>query len=464
MSEPAPTPASEKSSQGGLPRRGWLLVVPIAAGLLILLIAALLVVFLGLRNVLTKEEAHPGMSVEVTKLPTTISTSPLAPPSCETIVGSGDVQVAVPLPISMTVGSETFPVVAMVLEGGEWSYPPDRSRAAVWVCGTVVNYVVGMEPTAENQALLAGLDPGDELQLRLSSGVTLLFRFAERREVPANQGSVFGQVRPRLTLILESAEDTWQVATADYVAETEPVERPSGTLVQPGQPVRVGDAQVTVTRGHVERSGPDLATGMMYYLVEFSVENSGITPLDSTAFDMRLQDGAGNVYLFSPAASAAGEHGSLSEEIRPGTTVQGTAGYLVPETMAGPSLIWTFSPWPGSESQASVSIPYQGETEPGLVGRSEVTITDAFLDDGDDVLVIEGEVRNTGGQPLTVELSDLSLTSSAGISDLRMAAPPLPWTIEAGQSQVIELQYTKPQASAALLTLLGYSFEIQGLQ
>jgi len=44
-----------------------------------------------------------------------------------------------------------------------------------------------------------------------------------------------------------------------------------------------------------------------------------------------------------------------------------------------------------------------------------------------------------------------------------MAAPPLPWTIQPGQTQVIELQYSKPDASTALLALLGYSFEVRGL-
>ncbi|MEE8390752.1 MAG: hypothetical protein V3S14_08165, partial [Anaerolineae bacterium] len=66
--------------------------------------------------------------------------------------------------------------------------------------------------------------------------------------------------------------------------------------------------------------------------------------------------------------------------------------------------------------------------------------------------------------PITVELSDISLTSSAGMSALSVAAPPLPWTIQPGQTQVIELKYEKPDASTVLLTLLGYSFEIRGVQ
>ena len=76
---------------------------------------------------------------------------------------------------------------------------------------------------------------------------------------------------------------------------------------------------------------------------------------------------------------------------------------------------------------------------------------------------IEGEVLNLGTGPLTVEISDVSLTSSAGIGNLRTAAPPWPWTVQPNQTQVIELQYERPDASTVLLTLLGYSFEIQGL-
>lgn len=465
MSEATPTPATGKSPQASPPRRRWLLIVLIVGGILLLLTAVVLILFLGLRGVFFKDEANPGMPLEVIKLTPTVSTSPLSPPSCETIISSGDVQVAVSLPISLTVGSEQFPVVAVIIPTSP--FPPlqggAEEGAAAWVCGTVVNYVVGLEPTPENEALLVSLRPGDEIKLRLSNGVEISFRFAERREVTANEAGVFGQFRPRLTLILGREDTTWQVAMADYVAETEPIQPPSGTLAQPGQGVRVGDAQVTVLRGHAERGGSDILPGTMYYLVEFTVENVGTAVLDASVFTLQLQDGAGNQYLLSPAASVVGEYGPLNGKIDPGTTVQGTAGYLVPEALAGPTLIWTFSPWPGSELRASVSIPHQAGAEPASAGQAEVTITDAFLNDAGDRLIIEGEVRNTGAAPLTVATGDISLTSITGMSDLIMAAPPLPWTVEPGQMQVIELQYARPDASTALLSLLGYSFEIQGL-
>ncbi len=429
-----------------------------------MLVAVGLVLYLGIRRAWVKEEPNPGMPVEVVKLTPTVIASPVPPPaSCETIISSGDVEMAVPLPVSLTVGSEAFPVSPVAPVEGGWTYPSGYSGSATWVCGTVVNYVVGLEPTPGNETLLGDLEPGQEIRVHLSNGVALLFRFVERREAVANEARVFEQTHPRLTLILETGDGTWQVATADYVAETEPVESPSGSQAQVGEPVRVGDAQVTVLKGYAERSGEDLLPGTMRYLVEFSVENAGAVPLDTGLFTMRLVDGGGNEYLLSPAASAAGEGGPLDGEVEPSVTVAGTAGYLVPETLVGPALTWTFNPQPGSELQVRVNIPYESGAQPTAEGQAIVTIGDAFLNSAGDVLIIEGEVENVGTGPVTVELDDISLTSSAGMGELRMAAPQLPWTIEPGQTQVIELQYKRPDASTVLLMLLGYSFEVRGL-
>jgi hypothetical protein len=202
----------------------------------------------------------------------------------------------------------------------------------------------------------------------------------------------------------------------------------------------------------------------MYFLVEFSVENVGSLAIDADVFDMQLRDSVENGYLLSPEGPS-GERTMPTGRIEPGTSVQGTARYLVPETLAGPLLVWVFSPKPGSELRAKINIPYEPvEGEPILEARAEVAITDAFLSSDGDTLIIEGEIRNVGSHSLTADIDNISLTSLAGIGELRMGAPELPWTIEAGQTQIVELQYVKPDAPAALLSLLGYSFEIQGLQ
>jgi hypothetical protein len=460
-----------QSSQSSSSQRRLLMLLPIIAGMALLLIAVLLIVAFSLRSCLFRpEEGEPGTSLVVAKITATPGatsppTSPPPAPSCETIISSGDVQIAASPPISLTLGEEAFPVEAVLSEEEGWGYPAGGSGSAVWLCGTVVNYVVVLEPTAENEALLTGLAPGEEIRLQLSNGVMLFFSFDRQQEMKADDmGVVFAQFEPRMTLLLEQKANTWLVVSAEYVTRVEPVYPSSpDTLAQPNVPVRVGDAQVTALEGYALRSVPDLPAGTMYYLVEFSVENMGTLPLNADFFTMQLQDGLGNKYLLSPAASAFGDSGLLKGEITPGEVAEGSAGYLVPDALSGPTLVWTFSPSPGSEVWASVGIPYAGEAAPAEPARADVTITDALLGSGGSTLIIEGEIRNVGGSPLTVEARDITLSSSAGIGRRIMAAPPLPWTIEPGQTRVIELQFEKPAASSVLLTLLGYSFEISGL-
>jgi hypothetical protein len=328
----------------------------------------------------------------------------------------------------------------------------------------VVNYVIGLEPTPANQALITELTPGDEIRLQLTSGAVMRFRFTGRGEVAAGDGGPTAQSQPQLTLILAEG-DVWQIATADYVAEAESMEPPpSEASAQPGQPVQTGAVRVTVNRGHVQRT-EGLPAGTMYYLVEYSVENTGETPLGTDRFSMKLKDSIGNIYLLSPSASEAGEFGPISGEIAPGASAQGSAGYLVPDPLPTGTLTWSFSPRAGSEARADVRIPYDGEPEaqPSVI-QAEVTVNDAFFSNDGRTLILEGQVRNTGRESLTIEEGDVSLSSSAGLAELTMTAPPLPWTIAPGEAQVIELQYRKPDASTVLLELLGYSFEIGGLQ
>jgi hypothetical protein len=361
------------------------------------------------------------------------------------------------------VKDAAFPVEPIIPQDQAWNYPQDRSGIAVWVCGTVVNYIIGLEPTVDNETLVTNLTPGDEIKLQLTSGAVLPFRFAGREEVTAGDEDALAQQQPRLTLVLTES-GTWQIATADYVAEAESMEPPpSEGSAQLGQPVQLGDARVTVTRGHEQRSD-DLTPGTMYYLVEYSVENVGETPLATDRFSMKLKDSMGNTYLLSPPGSAAGESGPLSGEISPGASAQGTAGYLVPDPLQAGTLLWVFSPHAGSEAQASVSISYEGEAggEPS-VAQVDVTLDDAFFGNDGNTLILEGVVHNTGTAPLIIEAADISLSSSAGLGELITEAPPLPWTIEPGARQVIELQYQRPDASTVLLELLGYSFEIDGL-
>lgn len=455
--------APENRSQPSFPSRRQLLILSIISGAVLLFVAVAILVYLGLRgpDQPSVETPTPTESVR----PTTTRPAALGPtPSCRAILSTGDIEISMALPTSLTVAGATYPVEAFVPQEAAWVYPSHRSGQALWVCGSVVNYVIGLEPNAAHEELLGSLEAGADMRLQLTNGAVLLFRFAERRETTAGADAVLDQQEAKLTIVLPKGE-MWDVAVADYVTEAERVEVPIPEAVsaEPGQAVEVGQARVTMVRGYLERSD-QLSRGTAYYVVEFSVENLGETALDADLFTTELEDGLDNRYPVSPRAAAVGEFGPLSGVIEPGMTAEGTSGFVVPDPLPAGDLTWIFSPRLGSEIVRG-RIPYEGEPieeDPAL--QPDVAITDAFLSRDGSTLVIEGEVWNRSAQPLEVESTDVSLSSSAGLGEFVMAAPALPWRIEPEQRQVIELQYERPNASTVLLELLGYSFEIGGLE
>ncbi len=462
MNKPAST--TEKGPQPGpgpLDRR-QLLLLSIVSGAILLFVAVAILVYLGLRGTRQPTPETPTPTERVEPTATTVA-SPVPVVDCETIISSGDVEVSVALPVSLTAKGSIYPVEPIVPQSDTWVYPSGQSGKAVWVCGTVVNYVIGLEPTAQNEELISSFTPGDDIMLRMSSGAVLHFRFVERRSVPPGGESALSQQKPRLTLVLPNRE-SWQVASADYAAEAESMATPPPEAsARPGEAVQIGQARVTMRRGYLEQAD-DLPQGTAYYVTEFSIENVGEESLATDRVSVKLRDSMGNTYLVSPQASETGESGPLSGEIQPGASVQGSAGFVVPDTLPSGELMWVFSLRPDA-GQVSIAIPFEGEGDADSgVPQPQVTINDAFLGDGGSILVIEGEIQNLGTQPLIVERADVTLSSSAGTGDLVTEAPPLPWTIQPGELQVIELQYQRPDASTVLLELLGYSFEIGGLQ
>ncbi len=232
-----------------------ILLIPVLGGTCLVLIAVVLVIVLVVRRAVGPQTEHnPGMPLEVTRAALTAATAtplPEGPPqeTCTVSVNSGEAQQPVPLPVSLTIESRVFPVVATLPSGGQWSFPDGYPGAAAWVCGSVVNYLLQLEETPDNQALLESVQPGSSLTLRLSNGTDLRFRVGERRQVNAYDPSALAQARPSLTVILPEAADTWQIVVAEYAAEAEAAGAPVNALAQPNQPVQVGDVRVTVTQG-----------------------------------------------------------------------------------------------------------------------------------------------------------------------------------------------------------------------
>jgi hypothetical protein len=145
-----------KPSRSFLSRRRWLFAILIAAGMGLLLIVMCVGAYFLFKDIIKRggDGGEAGIPLPVVKITATPGVSAPTPPpspplasSCETIISNGDVEIAASLPLSLTVGGDAFPVRPIISEDAGWSHPGDNSGSAVWVCGTVVNYVVVLEPT-----------------------------------------------------------------------------------------------------------------------------------------------------------------------------------------------------------------------------------------------------------------------------------------------------------------------------
>ncbi len=432
--------------------RPWFVTALIVGALVLGGVLVLLLLGLALRPVLFPSEPS-GIPLEVPRGGGGGGEQPL--PSSVVVIEVGDTAVAMPVPVELEVGGLSFPVEAASPEAAGWI---GGGEAAYWVHGTVVNYVFGIEATPDNLAFAGQLEEGDQIVVHLSSGAILSFRIATVREIgPDEVASLFSQFQPGLTLMVGGGGEGDGIAVLSEFDHAESAPTQPGAVI-PRQRVQVGDVQVVVEEGYAV-AATDLPPGTLAYLVEFSVRNTASSPLDPTPFVMELVDGLGNRYQPSSAAAALGMYGPLTTALTPTVPVSATAGYLIPAGLTGSELTWVFGPHAASELRAYFTLSY---TVPSAaLPVPQVDVTDAFLDG--ETLHVVATVGNDGGSPLQVDETDVSLSSNAGAGELQMAVPSFPWTIHPGDSREVELVFARPDASAVVVTILGYTFEISGL-
>jgi hypothetical protein len=470
--EPTPTPEPTASAEPAVDaetppaaappstqkKRGLPPLAVIIGGAFIALAIFALIINAVIRSVIAPSDPS-GIPLEVTRI---ASDSPLvtppAPSSDAPVAEVGDTRVSLPTPYRLDVGTMTFNVQPAPT-GAASPWPEAFSPGtAAWVPGTVLNYVLGLEATPENEALLAGLRQENPILLTLSNGTRLTFRMNEQRDVAANDEEIFSQFRLQLTLVLPQEGDTWTIATADFEAAVEATPAPAGTIAPVGQAVQIGDAQVTVTAGSVRPNANVSQVGTVVYVVELSIINTGATALDPGLFSMELQDEVGNTYLLSRSASEAGINGLLTSPIQPGAEALGSAGYVIPDNLTGSSLNWIFRPTTVSETRAVFAVPYTSETV--APAEPDIYVYEAFIDAGEETLHVLADVYNDGEGSYTVTEQDITLSCNSGPVSLENTAPSLPWVIAGNDGGEMEMIFTQPDELPCVVTIYGFTFEI----
>ncbi|HRO23951.1 MAG TPA: hypothetical protein PLR07_06625, partial [Promineifilum sp.] len=210
-------------------------------------------------------------------------------------------------------------------------------NVAAWVNGTIVNYVFGLKDSESNRTLLESLAPGQQMVVSTRQGVTHTFNFDSRNTVPSSDRSVFNQQIPGITLLLlGSNDDNRLVVRGRY--EVAPAEQTAGGgIIQMGESARLGDAQFTPQASSFVTNRPEAPVGFGFFLVDFVMQNVGLSAIDTSAYRFTLSDELGNQYALNPIASRLGNFPPLTGFINAGQSLTATAGYQIPAGLISPT-------------------------------------------------------------------------------------------------------------------------------
>lgn len=373
------------------------------------------------------------------------------------------ISVTLDSPLSLLVNGKTFSVrTEQVSADGVWTPLLSNEDQAVWVYGTIVNYVMAIADNEQNRAVLEQLQPGDELQLSTRLGTTLTFSFDSSQLVPTTQTDIYNQTHPGITLILTGSGDESRLVVNGRHVVTEN-DAGSSNVVGLGETAQLENLQITVPGVTYIPERPEVPPGFAFFQVDYEIQNVGLTAFDSSLLQFTLVDDVGNQYALNPVASQVGNFPVATGFINSGTRLQATAGYQIPIGLASKALSWVVTRL-DSGTQLQVTIPFTGNASTGAQ-NTQVVLTEAVVGSDLNSLNLTGQITNLNTQPIVVTSTDIQLVGSDGAAYLLLSTnPSLPWTVASGQVREFRLLYQAPGTDSVVFTIYNQSFQLSGFR
>ena len=382
----------------------------------------------------------------------------------EAVGATDSVTTTVESPIFLNIAGIEYTIQAEVLpQSGPWDPRVPNETVALWVYGSVINYVFGLDDTSDNQALLEGLNAGEEVSITTRSGITTRFVVTSRNNVDSENRTVFAQQQPSITLVLieEDLEEQRLVVQGTFTSSDTPADQQVGSIVEMGQTAQIEGLQITVNgvRFQIDQSG--IPSGFAFYQIDYQVQNVGTTTFNTDLLNMVLVDDFGNLYALNPAASQAGNNPVLGGVINQGQTIIASAGYQIPAGITSTTLRWQVTNVE-TGGQIQVNIPFE---QGGASGeQATVQIQEVSVSPEGSNLIVVGQVTNLGQQPLLIEVSDISLSSDGTVYLMLSTNPAFPWVLAAGQTLLFQVTFQRPFSDTATFKVLNHSFQLTGLR
>ncbi len=377
-------------------------------------------------------------------------------------IQTGEISLSPSTPLNLTLGDEEpYALIPIFVKGdGELALPEgtEQELTAYWLYGTLVNFVVAFPNLANNAVALGSIREGDIVELGMEDGQTFEFRVIEKLRVAPTTTDVLAQNRPGLTLFLVGGAMTDRlVIRADFVS----TERSPATSGDPGTLNEfrvVGDLEVLAEAIRTVNRPLEVPEGWSYLLVDYSLTNTGELDFSAASANQTLSDARGEE--FSPVLQALNysTRPALPAEVAAGQTVQASVGYLVPDSLAGPNLLWRFYPSAGGQEYAAFNLPYTT-----VMADLVVELTSALASaDGRD-LIVNGVIYNPSDVAATLTRTDLTLLADTGeVVAMRFSDPALPWNIgPQAAPQSFTVTFVHPAGGVASLHILDFVFEIR---
>lgn len=377
--------------------------------------------------------------------------------------GSSRISVTLDVPVTLQLAGQSLDVRTQAVAADRvWQPNVAEEGTAVWVYGTIVNYVLGLPASDANRTLIEQLSAGDEIQLTTRGGVNYTFVFDSRQTVAPSNAEIFAQQTPGITLVLiGEAGNERLVANGRF--QVSDAETGQSNVFSLGETAQLDNIQITVPSVVYVPDRPEAPAGFAFFQVDYEIQNVGLTAFDTGQLQLLLTDGQGNQYALSPAATQVGNYPALTGFLNAGQTVQATAGYQIPIGLSSSTLNWIVAR-NDTGAQIQVQLPFTGSGD-AAASSASIALLQADVSADLSGLVLVGQVTNLASQPIVITESDLALTGNDGAAYLLLATnPPFPWTVPAGGTTQFSVTYQRPLSPTAVFTLLNQSFQLDGLR
>ena len=442
--------------------------------LLIGLVVISLMAVCGLGYALFQSRGEDGAEVETetagpTPFPQTAGSEPSGSSGGDSLVygisDSTTVSVTLDMPVALSVSGRSLVVQPVTINtDGSWSPPISGEDAVGWVYGSIINYIMAINPSAENKAMLESLTPGEQMVITTQSGAEFIYEFDSSSLVAVNDQSSFAQLTPGITLaLLEEGEDQRLIANGRYLlTESAGGADNTGSLIGVGETAQLSDVQITVTGVTYLPNDPNTPAGFAFFVVDFQIFNAGTTAVDVSTLQLTLVDEIGNQYALNPVASRLGANAPLTGGfLNAGDSLPVSVGYQVPDGLVSTSVILTVRRTDTGE-QVLVNIPFSGSS---AVQNTTISLQSVEVAADLASMNLVGTITNNGDQPVVAAQEDVWLRTSDGASYLKLSTnPAFPWTIPPGETLQYAVTFQTPiGADTAVFNVLNQSFQLTNL-